>query len=344
MNPQWQDFLTQQGLAPDHLDFGQPLAELQSAQSASILVPLTDLGLIRASGADAASFLHNLLTNDIEALAANGANRSGLCTPKGRLLATFLAWRDEDDLLLALADDLHAGILKKLSMYVLRAKVKLSDASDERIILGLAGPQAEQALAALAPLPATNMQTNRFEQGRIIRIGEQRYWLVAEAAAAPALWQQLAGHARPAGLNAWRWLEIAAGIPQISAATREEFTPQMVNYELIGGVSFKKGCYPGQEIVARTQYLGKVKRRMYRAHVANATGAMPAAGTPVFAADDGNPAPQLCGMVVNAAASPQGGHDVLAVLQSASADAGQLHLGSGDGPLLVTAPLPYALG
>lgn len=352
MNPQWQDFLTQQGLAPDHLDFGQSLAELQSAQSASIMTPLTDLGLIRASGADATSFLHNLLTNDIEALAANGANRSGLCTPKGRLLATFLAWRDEDDLMLALAGDLHAGILKKLSMYVLRAKVKLSDASDELIVLGLAGPQAEQALAELeklegaggsAALPAGNLQSSRFAQGRILRIGQQRYWLIAHAASAPALWRQLASQVRPAGLNAWRWLEIAAGIPQIGAATREEFTPQMINYELIGGVSFKKGCYPGQEIVARTQYLGKVKRRMYRAHVANAS-TPPIAGMPVFATEPDNPDPQPCGMVINAAASPQGGHDVLAVLQSASADASQLHLGSGDGPLLVVAPLPYALG
>lgn len=354
MNPQqtpWQDFLRQQGLAPDHLDFGQPLAELQSAQSASIVAPLTDLGLIRASGPDANTFLHNLLTNDVEGLPANGAHRSGLCTPKGRLLATFLLWRDADDLLLSLADDLHAGILKKLSMYVLRAKVKLTDASTELAVLGLAGPQVEavlRTLEGLADLPSANLHSSRFAQGRILRIGEQRYYLITDAASAPALWQQLAQQLRPVGLNAWRWLQIAAGIPQLSAATREEFTPQMINFELIGGVNFKKGCYPGQEIVARTQYLGKVKRRMYRLHVANATEAAdnaPAAGLPVFAPGD-NPdtrAATACGMVVNVAASPQGGFDLLAVLQSASADAGKLHLGNENGPLLVQAPLPYAL-
>ena len=360
MNPdwtQWQDYLAQQGLAASHLDFGQPLAELQSAQSGSIIAPLTDLGLIRATGADADTFLHNLLTNDVEGLPANGAHRSGLCTPKGRLLASFLLWRDtaageaESSLLLAMAADLHAGILKKLSMYVLRAKVKLSDASQTQVVLGLSGPQAGAALRSLdglSDLPTANLHSSHFSQGRVLRLNAERYLLITDTASAAALWQQLtqaeSNSLRPVGLDAWRWLDVAAGIPQISAATREEFTPQMVNFELIGGVNFKKGCYPGQEIVARTQYLGKVKRRMYRLHAANAAE-RPDPGMPIFAAagSEDASAPQACGMVVNVAASPQGGYDLLAVLQTAQAETGKLHLHTGDGPLLVSAPLPYAL-
>ncbi|MBV2234192.1 MAG: folate-binding protein [Sterolibacterium sp.] len=352
MNSQWQDFLARQGLTEQQLDFGQPLAELQSAQTGAIMVPLTDLGLIRISGTDADSFLHNLLTNDVEGLPANGAHRSGLCTPKGRMLASFLVWRDADELLLALADDLHTGILKKLAMYVLRAKVKLADASDEQVVLGLSGPQLADTLAQLegmTTLPDAPWRSSRFAQGQVLRISEQRYWLITTAAQAPALWQQLSKTLRPAGLNAWHWLEIAAGIPQITAATREEFTPQMINFELIGGVSFKKGCYPGQEIVARTQYLGKVKRRMYRGHVAN-LDKRPAIGTLIF---DTTVEPVPCGMVVKVAASPQGGFDLLTVLQSASAETGQLQLaGEQDagtaaqpnpGALLLLAPLPYAV-
>ena len=195
--------------------------------------------------------------------------------------------------------------------------------------------EAEAALAEFGPLPAATMHTTAIDNGRIIRIGDQRHLLVLDAAAAPAIWQKLSAHARPAGLNAWHWLDICAGVPQISAATQEEFIPQMVNYELIGGVSFKKGCYPGQEIVARTQYLGKIKRRMYRAHLENG---QPVAGAPIFAPETGD---QACGMVVNAAAAPQGGHDVLAVIQTSCADAGRLYLGDRTGPLLIIHPLPY---
>ncbi len=337
MNQEWINFLAQQGASADGLDFGNPPAELNDAQSASIVTPLTDLGLIRATGADAVDFLHNLLTNDVEGLTADGVHRYGFCTPKGRLLATFLMWRDGADLILALSADLHAAILKKLSMYVLRAQVKLSDASDEVVVLGLSGPQAETALGGIGAIPAAIMQATANESGRIIRLGEQRFLLVVAAAAAPAAWQKLSAHVLPAGLNAWRWLEIIAGIPQVTVATQEEFIPQMVNYELIGGVSFKKGCYPGQEIVARTQYLGKIKRRMYRAHLE--TG-VPAPGSPIFAPETGD---QACGMVVNAAPAPQGGHEVLAVIQTSCADAGRLYLDARNGPLLVLQPLPYQI-
>ena len=338
MKQDWIDFLALQGArfdSPDGLGFGHQDNELASAQSGTILTPLADMGLIRASGADATEYLHNLLTNDVKGLPADGARRYGFCNAKGRLLASFMMWHERDDLLIALSADLQAAILKKLSMFVLRSKVKLTDASDERVLLGVSGPQAEAAVAELGAVPAAVLLTSQSQYGQIIRLGEQRFLLALDTSAAPEVWQKLAAHARPAGLSAWHWLEIAAGMPSITAATLEEFIPQMVNYELIGGVSFTKGCYPGQEIVARTQYLGKIKRRMYRAHLESGA---PIAGAHLFAPETGE---QSCGRVVNAAPSPQGGNEVLAVIQSSCADAGEVHLDNPTGPRLVFQPLPY---
>jgi folate-binding protein YgfZ len=339
MNQEWTDFLNQQGMRNDARDFGNPAEELRHAQSGTTLTPLNDLGLIRASGPDAAIFLHNLLTNDIEELPKGGVRRCGFCTPKGRLLASMLVWHDGDDLLLALSADIHAALLKKLSMYVLRSKVKLSDAGNQRILLGLSGPQAAAALGELGGIPAEVMQATTVPQGQIIRLGEMRFILVLENAAAPAIWQKLAVQASPAGLDAWHWLDIVAGLPQITAATLEAFIPQMINFEVtaVGGVSFKKGCYPGQEIVARTQYLGKVKRRMFRARIESGT---PLAGAHLYAPETGD---QSCGQVVNAAPAPNGSIEVLAVIQASCAEAGEVHLDSPTGPRLFLQPLPYAV-
>ncbi|MBI3525137.1 MAG: folate-binding protein YgfZ, partial [Betaproteobacteria bacterium] len=292
-------------------------------------------GLIRVAGPDAAGFLHNLLTNDVKGLPADAARRYGFCNVKGRLLANMLMWREADDLLIALSADLHALILKKLSMFVLRSKVKLTDAGDERVLLGLSGPQAEAALAELGQVPTEVLMSCRNEYGQVIRLEKQRYLLSLEANAAQAAWLKLTAHARPAGLSAWHWLEILAGMPCITAATQEEFIPQMVNYEMIGGVSFTKGCYPGQEIVARTQYLGKIKRRMYRARLESGA---PLAGAHLYAPETGE---QSCGRIVNVAPSPQGGNEVLAVIQSTCADAGEVHLDTPAGPRLLFQPLPY---
>lgn len=340
----WIDFLAQQGAnckLSGFLDFGDPAGELASARSATIVAPLTDLGLIRASGEDAALFLNNLLTNDVKTLPADGARRSGICNAKGRLLATFLMWHGgagpSSTLMLALSADLLPSILKKLSMYVLRSKVKLTDASDETVLLGLSGPNAAAALAALGVAPAAPLTVTAFAQGQAICLGGDRHLLAISVAEAEAVWQQVASFARPAGLAAWHWLEIAAGDPRVTAATQEEFVPQMVNFELIGGVSFNKGCYPGQEIVARTQYLGKIKRRMYRARIADAD-TTPVPGAHLFAPETGD---QACGTIVLAAPSPLGGFEALAVVQSSCFEAGEVHLDNPAGPRLSFLPLPY---
>jgi folate-binding protein YgfZ len=338
MNSNWNDFLAKQGAQDNFEHFGDPAGELAAARSATIVAPLVDQGVIRAAGEDAAGFLHNLLTNDISHIPADGARHAGLCTAKGRLIASFLIWREGSDYLLQLSADILPAIHKKLSMYVLRSKVKLADLAAERVLIGVAGPQAEALVAGLGARPGAAMSSAAFDGGTAVRLDAQRFVLAVAAPAAESVWNKLAAAAKPAGLAAWRLAEIAAGQPRVVAATQEAFVPQMINYELpaVGGVSFQKGCYPGQEIVARTQYLGKVKRRMYRARL---DAAFPA-GTDVFTPEAGN---QHCGAVVSVAPAPEGGYECLLVVQSSGMEAGEVHVGSPDGPRVAFLPLPYAI-
>lgn len=285
-------------------------------------VPLADQGLIRASGEDAATFLHNLLTNDINHLAEGQARRAGLCTPKGRLIASFLIWREGGDFLLQLSADILPGILKRLSMYVLRSKVKLADISGERTLLGVVGGDLG---------PAEPMTTSPCEGGTAIRLDAGRCILALPAGRTPATLPP------PGRIEDWHLAEIRAGIPRIVATTQEAFVPQMVNYEVaaVGGVSFQKGCYPGQEIVARTQYLGKVKRRMFRVRLAEPV----APGTDVFTPEAGD---QHCGAVVLCAPATDG-HEALLVVQISGAEAGDIHVGTPAGQRADVLPLPYAI-
>jgi folate-binding protein YgfZ len=202
-------------------------------------------GLLSVTGADARAFLHAQLTNDIEHLAADRAALAGWCSAKGRLLATFLVIPAPDGFLLQLARDLAAPVAKRLSMFVLRAKVRITDVSDAWAQFGVWDADLQQPDVAWRGKRAT------------IRVGERRYLELALKEEASE---------RPDGDEAqWVLQEIRAGRPLITAATQDQFVPQMVNFEQLGGVDFRKGCYPGQEIVARAQYRGQVKRRMVRA-------------------------------------------------------------------------------
>ena len=330
----WTHYLSsrQRGLGRDEL-------------AAGFVAAIADQGLIAVSGDDAASFLHKQLTNDVEHLGLDQARLAAYCSPKGRMQASFLMWRDAEAIYLQLPLELQAPLQKRLSMFVLRAKAKLRDASAEtanQVVLGLGGVKAEAALRQhLATLPEAPYAKVETPLGTVIRVadafGAPRYeWLTSAETAlavAPALQATLA----LGGSDAWNLSAIHAGVPQITARTQEQFVPQMVNFELLGGVNFKKGCYPGQEIVARSQYLGKLKRRTALASIDDATVN---AGDEVFAVSD--PA-QPCGMVVNAVANGQGGVDALVEMKLAALDQDEIRLGSAGGPLLKFQPMPYAL-
>lgn len=328
MQSDWQIFLNQQGAA-----FGDAAAELKAAVHGAVLCNLDQFATLRVSGMDAQSFLQNLLSNDILEVSASKAQFSSFNSAKGRILATFLIWREGDDYLLQLPGTLADALRKKLSMYVLRAKVSITDASDEIVSLGLSGERA--------PLPGNCLElpslgTAHIPDACVIKLDDSRFMLSTTPKLAPALWKTLSMHAQPVGSSYWDWLNIRAGIPVILPQTQEQFVPQMANLDLINAVNFKKGCYPGQEIVARMHYLGRLKRRMYLAHVEE----LALAGDELFSADM---ADQACGMVANAAPAPAGGYDVLAVVQISSHESQTVHLHSQQGAPLKFEALPYPL-
>ena len=342
MNTIWQDYLIQHGAKMESgvaHDFGDKSSELDATAKDTVLCDLSQFGTLRVSSEDAQTFLQNLLSNDIREVSKTSAQYSSLNTAKGRVLASMLIWGEGDDYLLQLPRELIAPMHKKLSMYVLRSKVKISDASDEIIALGLSGSKASEILQNhFGELPQQPLSTLEFEQASVLKLDKTRFQISASPQYALKLWAALSEKARPVGSPCWDWLNIRAGIPTILPQTQEHFVAQMINLDLIGAISFTKGCYPGQEIVARTHYLGKLKRRMYLAHIDSHK--LPQPGDELYSADMEN---QASGVITNISTSPGGGFDVLAVIQIASHDGYSVHLGSLLDTRLSFQPLPYLL-
>ncbi|MBI2508691.1 MAG: folate-binding protein YgfZ [Betaproteobacteria bacterium] len=307
--------------------------------STRILCELAPYGLIRFSGEEAETFLHNQLSCDVAALAPGRSTYGSYCTPKGRMLATFLLWRSQDDFFMQLPASLREPVQKKLSTFILRAKVKAVDASNDWAGFGIAGGDAVSLVRQVfGQAPQTAHEAANADGATIIRLPVNRLEIVVAKNQAPAILESLSGGAEKAKPDYWSWLDIRAGVPVIQPATQEEFVPQMVNLDAIGGLSLTKGCYPGQEIVARMHYRGTLKQRMYLVNVAATENPQP--GDRLYSAAFGE---QACGTVVNAARSPEGGYDALAVMQIASAGRGEVRWKSLEGPALKLLPLPYTI-
>jgi tRNA-modifying protein YgfZ len=300
---------------------------------------LTHLGVIRVAGAEAVKFLQGQLTQDVALMGLSEAHLAAFCNARGRMQASFVMFKRmagaDEEILLVCSRDILAATLKRLSMFVLRAKARLSDASDEFALYGITGG----ALDAIESIAG-----NARPAWARVDIGTINLVFLYPGAGQPrALWCAPAGTAPPAGapldLGLWQWLSVQSGIAMITQPIFEAFVPQMLNYESVGGVNFKKGCYPGQEIVARSQFRGTLKRRAYLVH----TDGTPTVGQDVFHASD---AEQPCGLVAAAAANPSGGFDAIVSMQTSAAAhsaQGELTLGSSTGAALTLLPLPYAL-
>ena len=300
---------------------------------------LSQFALLRFSGDDAQAFLHNQLTCDVGALAPGRSTFGAYCTPKGRMLATFLLWRSEQGFFMQLPSPLREPIQKQLSRFILRSKVKADDISGDWVLFGVAGSDATGLVRQVTgQAPQGTHEVAQGSNAMVIHLPGDRFEIVVARDQASRVLEALAAGTDKADPEYWEWLEIGAGIPTILPATQEAFVPQMVNLDLIGGVSFEKGCYPGQEIVARMHYRGTLKQRMYLASIAGTEKPQP--GDKLYGAEFGD---QACGTIVNAARSPAGGFDALAVIQIASADAGGIHWKSLQGPSLKLLPLPYAV-
>lgn len=355
MTSQWRDLLPQAAAASStelSLDADALAAQFDALRNGSFVSLASDTGLIAVNGADAAAFLHGQLTNDVERLAPAQARLAGYCSAKGRLLATFLMWRDpsaDATIYLACGADVQAGVQKRLSMFVLRAKAKLTDGTATHVLLQVGGPAAEAVLAGtFASLPDSALAAAHGTLGdaptslvRLPDAGTARalprfLWSVpvAQAGAAWASLTQAAGVVTVAPDIA-AWLDVHSGVARVTSATQEQFVPQMINWEVVGGVNFRKGCYPGQEVVARSQYRGTIKRRLHLAHI---DGAPPQPGQALVETSDPD---QPCGMIVQAAVAPSGGYDALVELKLAAREANDVRLGAADGPALAFAELPY---
>lgn len=295
---------------------------------------LPSLALVTFDGPDAAPFLHGQLSTDVTAMPDGAVALSSYNSPKGRMLASLHLFRRGPERFLALvAADLAPALRKRLAMFVLRAKVKVGDGGD-LALLGVAGDGAGAALGralGTVPLPGHGVGLPDCE---VLALPDGRYVLVAPAASREAV-------ATRVGLSAaeeadFERVGIRAGVPRVTLAIQDQFVPQSLNFDLLGGVHFRKGCYPGQEIVARMQYLGRLKERLFAFHV---QASPPAPGTPLFVAQGPESAQ---GMVVEAVAEGSGA-TLLAVAGYDAAHAGTLRLGSADGPALELLSVPYAI-
>ena len=339
----WKHFLEQAGAEFDSqgvAHYGNLRRELSVALTGNVFADLSHYGLVSAHGTDAAAFLLGQFTNDLREVDEAHSQYSGYCTAKGRLLATFRVFRRGDSFYLSLPAEMVEGLIARLRMFVLRAQVTLDEASDTFVHLGVSGDDAAEDLQRFfCELPARLNDCVQTDDSVVIRVPGVRpgYEVFTTPDRARALWDALNVRSAPVGADAWQLLDIEAGIPVIYPGTREAFVPQMVNLQLVEGVSFRKGCYPGQEIVARMQYLGKLKRRMYRLRAAS--GERPAPGGEIHGEREGA---EPVGQVVSAAPHPDGGFILLAVLRITAAESGQaLHLGAPDGPPLEREHLPY---
>lgn len=343
MNADWLSYLIARG-AYIHANrvqhFGDPSTELVATASGIILADLSHLGLLELAGEDSSTFLQGQVTNDVRLLDGAHSQYAGYCTAKGRLLATLLLWKHGDSHYAQLDDNIAAPVMKRLKMYILRSKVSIADAGDALVRLGVAGNGCEEVLAEIFPaIPQQPHLIVADENTVLMRIPgiAPRFEIIAKPENAPLLWERLERHCKIAGAPCWEWLDIHAGIPSVTLATQEEFIPQSLNIDLLDGISFQKGCYTGQEIVARTHHLGKVKRRTQLAHIA--ADLPPQAGDDVF----GTGAAEPVGEIINTASATQGGYDVLFEVRLESLAAGALYWKIPGGPALESVPLPYSI-
>lgn len=336
MNPDWKTHLSAAGAIFDNervIHFGNPVGELAGGAD-GMIADLSHFGLIGLVGDDAQTFLQGQTTNDVRQVSDSQAQPGAICTHQGRMLTTYVMWRSGGEYFMEIPPGLREGVQKRLTMYVLRSKVKVRDAGADVVRFGVAGAAAQAALrSACGGLPEAQWGVLAVDGATVLALPGGRYEIAASAARAADLWKTLSATCRPVGAACWEWATIRAGMPVLTAATLEQFTPQMTNLELLGGVSFTKGCYTGQEVVARTQHLGKVKRRLYLAHIDGDTA--PVSGDALSGTDHGT--------VINAAPAPGGGVDLLAVISCDDREKSTLRCGGESGAQLHFPDMPYAV-
>lgn len=308
------------------------------------LAGLPDRGLLKVSGEDAKMFLQNQLSNDINNVSPNSYQESAWCSPKGRIKANFRVFKREEVFYLSVSADLLDSVIKKMGMYIMMSNVQLEDANDSLTHFGFFGDNADQVLHAFlesndnkTQIPAEPHQAIQYRSLSILRItgASPRFEVFGELDDASQLREYLLQQATETDTNSWNYQDIVAGLPFITRPSSEAWIPQMVNYIAIDGVDFKKGCYPGQEVVARLNYLGKTKRRMYRLKLD--TQKLPQIGDVITSETD-----VTAGKILNAAINPDGKIEALAVMKISEAEK-SLSLTENSEATITILDLPYSV-
>ena len=342
MNENWKEFLTSNGAKIESgsvTNFESIETELQAAAAADVLADLSHLDCLRVTGADAETFLLNQLSNDVKQLDANLSQLTTYCNPKGRMFALFRVYRVDEGYILLSDPEIGSSLLSRLKMFVLRSKVEIENISGQFTMFGLSGDNARNLLRNVMQTEPPELENQMLQSGAMTVIRQygdhERFLVIGESKNLQTTWLELAKTCQPVGRAAWEWLDIHAGLPSIHPQTSELFIPQMLNLDILNALNFKKGCYPGQEIIARMKYLGKLKQRMFLGH---ADGALPAPGDALFAEGFGS---QSAGTIVATAPAPGGGYDCLFIAQLTVVDTESLHVGAIDGVELSLRELPY---
>ena len=345
MKPEWLDLLNNSGAEiKDNIvvSFGNIEREQRIIHTGLAICDLSHQGLISIEGEDAADFLQGQLTNDIRDVSQQHSQLSAYCTHKGRMLANFRLFKRGDSFYMRLPQTLLEPTLKRINMFVLMSKVSIKDSSNTLFRIGVSGPKAAEQLAEIiSDLPENVDDVTQANGFTIIRVPGTvtRYEIYGALDAMKTLWGQLDVNAALVGAGTWESQDILAGIPTIYPETSEAFVPQMTNMQVINGVNFQKGCYTGQEVVARMQYLGKLKRRMYRINIA--TDAQVNPGDKLFSKD--STSGQGPGQIVSAQTDSESGISALAVINISDAEAGSLQLEDENGPSITVLDLPYQI-
>ena len=318
----------------------RPDTALVAARDDAVCCDLAKLSMLAIAGADAATFLNGQLSVDVRQLKFGACRYASYNSPKGRMLANFVLWqadREGGDYRLLLPAEIAEAVRRRLATFVLRSKVTLVDVSADHLRMGVGGPNATDALRAALGIAPGPLEVARVGETTVLGLAGPRFVVVVPMSHGHVLKAALGRRMVEGEFAIWQWLTVRAGVPIVTVATQDALVAQTANWDLLGGIDFQKGCYTGQEVIARMQYLGRLKERTFLFHVADTDIA---AGTrlfnPVF--DD-----QPCGTVVNAAPAPAGGSDLLAVVQLAAVEHGGTRLGAPGGPVLEPLPLPYPL-
>jgi len=342
MENQWATFLRDAGANIDNgivTDFGNPDEEIQSAVNDSVMIDLSHFAIIRVTGDDATEFLHGQFTSDVNAISKQGFQFSAWCNPKGQIVTNFLLLKMDKDFLLLLPENIKTQFMQRLQMYILRADVTLQDESESLIRIGLSCSELTQAVKEMIEViqTAEQMQTHKSVHLFQIQTDKPRYIIIGTAEEIQPVWDTFNGNIKPAGIHSWSLLDILAGRPWVSETTSAMFLPQMLNLDILGGLSYQKGCYPGQEIITRLSQRGQLKRKMFLARTQNGVGIKP--GQNLYSKDDD----QVVGTVVNIAPDPGGGHTMLAVVDIDNAESGHVIFEQREDSPLTFLTLPYHL-